>query len=440
MNKQETKENSKNLTEKITAQRIMDLVDFAGTWERPYEVMSKGHSIGANYVTGEPYKGVNKFTTNKMFLRPLVIDGKVVPRSNYWITIKQAMDLKATLKEEFRTSKQVEEKRKQRDKAFEDMMNSSLSEEERNAARTLYNTLREELLRIDVSVNIVYYQSYVKPLTEKDKDGNEVPVMEPDYSATPDENGEYPLKQKETTIFFAKYSKVYPIEVFDNLKDIAGRLTPVDSKEMSDISNYAMKIANNYCDAESIKLSIKSNAREEYIFDEESGSETVILPEEKQFKNEKLFAAMLFKMLSLTTKTEKRLNRVKKEKQEFEAEKEEMTNELASLLLTSELNIFDETSFKNSLAKIKECHEKINSKNKLDIYFASINASKAAQYIGKHIKNFIVVSDSKQKETLYWNESLGWVEEIDLASRYSNEETKKLSLPDGEKFKTVQVY
>ncbi len=439
MNKQE-KENTKNLTERITAQRIMDLVDFAGTWERPYEIMAKGLSIGANYVTGEAYKGVNKFTTNKMFLRPLVINGNTVPRSNYWITIKQAIDLKATLKPEFKTSKVIEELREKRDAEYNDMFNETLTEKERLEARTLYNKYREEILRIDVSVNIVYYQSYLKPLTEKNEKGEDVPVMEPDYSAEPDEDGKYPLKQKTVQIFFAKYSKVYPIEVFDNLKDIAGRLTPVDSTNHSDTSNFVMDIANNYCDAESINLSVKPNSFEEYIVDEETGKESINLPEEKQFKNEKLFSAMLFKMLSLTTKSEKRLNRVKKEKQEFENEKEEMINELASLLLTSELNIFDESAFNNSLAKIKECHEKINSKNKLDIYFAAINASKSAQYIEKYIKNFIVVSDSKDKETNYWNESLGWTEEVELATHYSTEGLKKLTIPAGEKFSTVQIF
>ncbi len=413
------KKESKKL-ENILGENLLSMIKDASEYKVPYEFISKGMPSGCNYISGKKYEGYNQIITSRRFLRPLFVNGKAVPRSNYWITLKQAEGLGATLKDEFKNYKKIKSLREKINELISSLRGKS--DEERERINDEIDSLRSELSNLEVSIQILFNTPFEKKITQM-VDGVEVPVMVPDTSKEPDKDGNYPLKQKTETFWCQKYTTLYPVEVFDNLPNIEDRLTPKDySNSHENLNQLIMNLAYDYCDEEEISLSFEEVPSPKYIVTDDE--EVLVLLENKQFKNVYEYYNMMFEMLAKTTKKEGRCNR--KDIDEKSKSKEELIATITSLSLLIQMEADDETTFNNNLAKLKTIVES-EKLTDVDVYFATLKAAKASSYILKYLKNNVVKNNNNE----FWNDELDeWVE-LDIATRYTASEAKKLSIEGG---------
>ena len=422
----------KNLVEKIIADKVVELLEFAGKWDAPFKADEGCLKSGANYVTGKKYTGVNEYITSRILLQPLFIGDKKEKRSNYWITLNQAKELGASLKPEVVESF---EKAKDLRKLIEDFkrdMNTAANKDDYNDAYQAWSRSRQELLKLNVSTQIVFNSPFEKTEMTEDENGKKVPVMIEDTSKPQLPDGSYPLKEKKITYWCTRYTTIYPIECFMDLPNISGRLDDKND-EVKFSENSITNIVNEYASGE--KINICDGLEAKY----DSEKDEITMPFSK-FKSENRFYETILNALVKSTSASKRLNRIRNKKDEDYSYKEEEIGALSSLLILNELNYNDESSFNNLIAQIKEARENINNtEGNIDIYFCAINASKAAQYILKYNKSY-VIKGLLDDEEVYYNEQLGWVDGIDIASKYNEDEVEKIILPADGNPQVIQLF
>ena len=198
---------------------------------------------------------------------------------------------------------------------------------------------------------IVFYK-----LMEKPKDN-------PD---NPDEKEKFPL---------LRYSNVFHIS---QCEGIESKQKPIELNNISPIDN-AEKALTDYISREKVNFRNVTGSNEAYY---KPSSDTVIMPDIKQFDMSEEYYSTAFHELAHSTGYKSRLNRLT-ETASFGSQtysKEELIAEISACMVLNYLNVEIAETFENSIAYINAWRKKLKEDNKL-ILTASSQAQKATNLI-----------------------------------------------------------